>query len=423
MYEYVVKGIEIAQYSIITLMTAVGILLFLPFKIKKRYLPARITATVLLCLAGNFLAFSGVLAHLVGTEWRSPCIFISWFAAAFVLYDHDPRRILVVCAEIICLQSGMTGTIFVIQSFGMSSVGLIIWQACINVCVYAVWYLRFMKQFREDTMQEIPLSKGFLRYSLISLSLCLLLSLSFFITNINFSAIFFCAYFIFGAYILYFFYQKDNAEYKLHVQEMIERERVSQQKIRQRNIDSINQKCHDLKHSLEALKTMQATDTQEYITEIEEAIRFYDSIMDSGNSKLDVILSEKKLLCDYYHISFTRMVEAQALDFMNIVDLYTLFGNAFDNAIDACSKEEEGQRIISLRIFKEGEFLNIIMENSCSTPPMIRDGLPITQKEDTVYHGFGMKSMQSVVGKYQGRMCFEYFEGRCVLSIFFQLNT
>ena len=40
----------------------------------------------------------------------------------------------------------------------------------------------------------------------------------------------------------------------------------------------------------------------------------------------------------------------------------------------------------------------------------VEDGLPVTTKKDSVYHGYGVKSMQYLVNKYRGDMsiCVEH---------------
>ena len=44
----------------------------------------------------------------------------------------------------------------------------------------------------------------------------------------------------------------------------------------------------------------------------------------------------------------------------------------------------------------------IKIENYCDKPVQVKDGVPVTTKENPEEHGFGSRSIRSVVEKYQG---------------------
>ena len=48
--------------------------------------------------------------------------------------------------------------------------------------------------------------------------------------------------------------------------------------------------------------------------------------------------------------------------------------------------------------------LLIHIHNQCSAAPTFKDGLPVTTKGDTRYHGYGMRSVRYLVDKYRGEM-------------------
>ena len=138
--------------------------------------------------------------------------------------------------------------------------------------------------------------------------------------------------------------------------------------------------------------------------EIEDAINIYDSAVKTGNESLDVILTEKSLLCSANEITFTVVADGGRLGFMNDVDLFTLFGNAIDNAVEAVLKLPAEKRIISLTTNENGELFSVNIRNFCLGNVTFSDGLPVTTKGDTDYHGFGMKSIKRIVEKYGGNM-------------------
>ena len=87
----------------------------------------------------------------------------------------------------------------------------------------------------------------------------------------------------------------------------------------------------------------------------------------------------------------------------------SLFGNVITNAIEATSKlENEEKRLISLIMKRKGNVLYIELENFFKKEDFImKNGLLQTSKSDKEYHGFGMKSMENIVHKYDGVMSFK----------------
>ena len=190
--------------------------------------------------------------------------------------------------------------------------------------------------------------------------------------------------------------------------EIIEQLLASEQK-KQRmtaeNIEIINRKCHDLKHQIEALRRISSEDERnEYIKQVENAVLFYESAVKTGNETLDLILMEKQLYCKEHGITLTCVCDGARLNMLSTLDMYALFGNALENAIESVSGEAAENRIISFRAGGHGEFLSIHFENYLGHPLAVRDGLPLTTKDDLRYHGFGVLSIRHIVEKYGGTM-------------------
>ena len=58
--------------------------------------------------------------------------------------------------------------------------------------------------------------------------------------------------------------------------------------------------------------------------------------------------------------------------------------------------------MIHLTLSTQKQFLVLQVENYCPDPPAFRNGLPVTTKQDTDNHGFGLKSIQYTAKKYGG---------------------
>ena len=192
----------------------------------------------------------------------------------------------------------------------------------------------------------------------------------------------------------------------------------AQQKTSKEAIDIINMKCHDMKHQIRALANMPDTaDRSEYVAEIQRALTIYDATYHTGCEALDYILSEKTLLANEHKVQFSCMAEGESIDFISPPDIYALMGNALDNALERVVQEPEEQRIISLQIRRRGQMVSIHLENSCSRPPDFQDGLPVTDKADKDFHGFGVRSIRYIVHKYDGQLRMRAQGGLFVLDI------
>lgn len=195
-------------------------------------------------------------------------------------------------------------------------------------------------------------------------------------------------------------------------------ERKRQYDLSRENIETINHKCHDLKHQIRALEHVSEGERSNYIRELEDAIGIYDAVVETGNEVVNTIISEKALICGRRDIRLSCMVDASHLDFMSTLDIYALLGNALDNAIESVSRyADKDKRIISLTICAVGDFLSIQINNYCEDNVVFTDGLPMTTKRNKDYHGFGMKSMRHLAKKYGGSMATSIADNMFTLQI------
>lgn len=179
-------------------------------------------------------------------------------------------------------------------------------------------------------------------------------------------------------------------------------------------IDIINIKCHDMKHQIARLR--RSSDDKE-LGAIEDIINIYDSSIQTGNAALDILLTEKGLLCTGKKIRLSCVADGKQLAMMSDTDVYSLFGNALDNAIRAVENLDEDRRVISIVIKHALGFVSVHMENCYEGKLKFEEGLPSTTQQDENYHGFGMKSMEHIVQKYGGYMTVDASGGIFRLNI------
>ncbi len=190
-------------------------------------------------------------------------------------------------------------------------------------------------------------------------------------------------------------------------------ERVMEERRRQfdqsvANIDVINQKCHDLKYQIQALKTDPAVREggESAIDDVMDAVHLYDDFFQTGNEILDTVLMEKSIACRRYNIYFTAIADGSRLRFMAPMDLYVMMGNVLDNAIEAAREiRDSGKRVISLSLKAKGELTILQVENTFEGEVRFdEDGMPLSNKADKEYHGFGVKSIRRIAASYGGTM-------------------
>lgn len=168
------------------------------------------------------------------------------------------------------------------------------------------------------------------------------------------------------------------------------------------NMELVNRKCHDLKHQVAAIKQMNSEESREKaLNEIEDAVMIYDSFIRTGCDMLDTILTQKNHICIENGILFTCIVNGELLTEMDPVDLYTIFGNMLDNAIEATVKVPEEKRSISLSVTNKMGAVIISEENPYDSIN-VSEGQFMTTKKDKINHGYGLRSIEMAVEKYEG---------------------
>lgn len=222
-------------------------------------------------------------------------------------------------------------------------------------------------------------------------------------------------------FILFFqfgFVQMKKLDRDLGVVQTLWAEDRQHYELSKESINIINVKCHDLRHHIRNLR-LGGTVSEGALLEVEQAIGIYDSVVKTGNETLDVVLSEKSLFCESHGIQFSCMADGKALSFMEGGDIYSLFGNALDNAIEYVrTLDAPEKRIIRLAVRAQGQVLSIHIENYFEgVPPVLRDGLPVTTKSDKNFHGFGIMSMKMLAKKYGGELFFSVGENLFRLDV------
>ena len=219
-------------------------------------------------------------------------------------------------------------------------------------------------------------------------------------------------------------FKKSSMRKELETIQLLWHQQKGQYQLSKETIELINHKCHDLKHQVQAIRAVKDEKEREtYLEKIEKSVQIYSAIVRTGNEILDTILTEKSLICENSGIHINCVADGSLLAFMNPVDLYTLFGNALDNAIEAVTKlESKEKRVIDIMLYERQSFLMLQIVNPMCGEVKFEDGLPLTTKAKNGYHGYGMKSMLHTIQKYEGHLTTEVKNGCFYFNVMLPLE-
>ena len=226
------------------------------------------------------------------------------------------------------------------------------------------------------------------------------------------------------SFVIVFLYLKNN--YYLREQEQQDKMQIAQlqqqyayYQDKLKDEERIRSIYHDMKNHLLVLEGSQGTaETRKMAKELRSQIADYENYIHTGNSFLDIIIRDKAEKAREKHIDFSALIDFGGVDFIEPLDISTLFGNGIDNAIEASEKLPEDQRVILVKAGKVQSFVSILIENNCSDE-VHTDGH--TTKADKFLHGFGISNMKKAAEKYSGTCTTTQENGKFDLKILLPL--
>ena len=173
---------------------------------------------------------------------------------------------------------------------------------------------------------------------------------------------------------------------------------------------------HDMKNHLLVLqRQINSPETAEMVEKLQSQVAMYEDYEHTGNDILDIILKEKSETAREKHIALSVTADLNGVDFIEPLDISTIFGNRLDNAIEASEKLPEEQRAILVKAGKMQNFFSVLIENNC-----LQDSgntKSRTTKTDDFFHGFGISNMRNAAEKYGGQLTTKCESGKFLLKI------
>lgn len=178
---------------------------------------------------------------------------------------------------------------------------------------------------------------------------------------------------------------------------------------------------HDMNNHMENIKILKdnSEDVNKYINSIEDEVKNIKNIYNAGNVLLDIILYEKGKVCIENNIDFKIGIDFSKCEFIEMIDITSIFSNLIDNAIEACNKinDNELKRYITIKsTFIKGYYV-IRCENSKMNKIIAKNKKIFTTKEDKFLHGLGIESIKSSIKKYDGELKIKNDQYKFIASI------
>ena len=196
------------------------------------------------------------------------------------------------------------------------------------------------------------------------------------------------------------------------------REQQKQYETKKEYIERVNYKYHNLKHEILAANSGGG------YGKISNTVKKYEYISQTGIPVLDTILNEKFELFEKYQITVNCMIDSDLdLQFINTTDLYIVLGNALDNVLDNLKMAKSlKNKYTTIRMFHDKGFLRIIIKNNYEGNVQYNGTLPVTGKRQEG-HGYGLKSIQYIMKKYNGGMSITTENQEFILRLLFPIGT
>lgn len=179
---------------------------------------------------------------------------------------------------------------------------------------------------------------------------------------------------------------------------------------------------HDMRHHFmilaEYIKNNEAEKALDYINSAQKDIDMLTPKQYCKNNSTNLILSYYGSLAQKSGIRFDANVNIPEVLTLSDTELCTLLSNGIENAINAASRCEKGNRWVEIDFSTHKANMLISIKNSYIGEVEIEDGLPVS---DQPFHGLGVKSISSIVDRHNGMYSFDAKDGQFTMRVILNL--
>ena len=226
---------------------------------------------------------------------------------------------------------------------------------------------------------------------------------------------------------VFFIYDRNLRKYELENQlreaEEMQRIQASYYKQIEKGLNESRKQLHDFKNHITTLERLYHTDSKDkalnYMHELQAQMsqQMAAASFRVNNTAFDVILYEQEKTCKEQGIIFEKQILYNDLSILKYIDTCTIFANALDNAVKACSEIQNGEKKITLEVKRTNDILSIIIENTKQNHVVCENEKFVSSKADKHNHGFGVENIKMAVEKYNGIVSIDYTDTIFTLAI------
>lgn len=266
------------------------------------------------------------------------------------------------------------------------------WLIFVPICVMSIVVLINLSEL---------LFTGIIDYNLLYISL--------------FSLLGFCIF-------LYFFFVKLQKDSENSTRQLLEIQQLRYQKENMNDIKLMNEEIrkikHDMKHKLDFIKECIKNDNKAEIYSLLDntynELNNFNVVQWSDNETLNYILQSKNKYATQKQVRLSCEIVFYKQNIIENEDLIVLLGNLLDNAIENSLKGKS----VTLFMNIDRNYLHIKVSNEV----LNQIDISKTSKPDKHNHGFGLKSIKSIVEKYNGDIKQYYNNNQFITDILLPIN-
>ncbi len=375
---------------------------------------AWIISTIILCVVNYTFQYEGIIGLLfAGIYFLYGLLFLKGSAAMKLFISG-----FIIC--FIYLISFCTGLVINILGrynlgdlFSDMGIGRFLWIMITKIILLAV--TQILIKFKFDSYIKLNDIWLIIIVPVIALStINILMYTCIDYPNLQFPMLLASVSIIMSSILTYYIYvkisknSKTRAEYEI-LQKSYEMDKRNAQNVKEL-YDSACGLRHDLKLHLETINSLMHDnigDAEQYIRSLlKNQAEPILSFIKTNNKSFDAIVNTKLSICSKLNIKTELRIMNDSLNGLTNDEIGILFGNLFDNAIEASKDTDE--RTIILEVQKQGEYISIFMSNSINRSVLCNNKNLNTTKKDGQLHGYGIKNIRRIVEKKEGLI--EFFE-------------
>jgi sensor histidine kinase regulating citrate/malate metabolism len=162
---------------------------------------------------------------------------------------------------------------------------------------------------------------------------------------------------------------------------------------------------HDYRNHIQAMKSFAAAGDidaiRRYLDELDTDLSTVDTVVKTGNRMTDAILNSKISLAMSKNIPVSADANIPVALTTPELDLCVIIGNLFDNAIEASLALPEEKRMIRVYMDMKNTQLYLSFTNLTATKKQRIEGGRFRSTKGKG-HGFGLASIDEIVGRHSG---------------------